>query len=386
MDGSSKISKREFLKASLCGVCGVALGSVDAFAGGVLKMDAARPLPPEKLWKWSKEAYHYIQTPKGMRCLICPNECDITPEEPSDCRTRISVDNKLYTIAYGNPCAVHVDPIEKKPLYHFLPSSSAFSIATAGCNLACLNCQNWSISQADPRDTRNYDLMPKAVVEECKKNGCKSIAYTYSDPVAFYEYAYDTAAIAREHGIKNVVVTAGYINEKPLKQFCEVIDAANVDLKSFSEEIYMMLNAGKLEPVLNTLKTMKDAGVWLEITNLVVPSWTDDFDMIEEMCRWLYQNGFEGYPLHFSRFTPQYKLTNLPSTPESTLNKARDIALNQGLKFVYIGNVPGTEAVNTYCPGCDKILIERRGFSIIQNNINDNKCKSCGEVIPGVWK
>lgn len=386
---NGKMTKREFLRYSICGTCGVALGlSVwrSVARDLILPSGPSIPVADDKPWKWSKEASFYIQTPRGLKCLICPNECDITPDDPGDCRNREAYQNKLYSIAYGNPCAVHIDPIEKKPLYHFLPASLSFSIATAGCNLKCLNCQNWSISQASPRDTRNYDLMPPQVVEECIAGKCASIAYTYSEPITFYEYMYDSAVLARETGIKNVMVTAGFINEKPLRQLCQVIDAANVDLKSFSEEVYMMLNAGKLQPVLNTLKIMKEEGVWLEITNLVVPTWTDDMDMIRKMCGWLVDNGFQDTPLHFSRFHPQYQLTNLPPTPQSTLILARTIAMDEGMKFVYIGNVPGDASSNTYCPSCKRMLIERRGFSITRNDISGSRCTYCNQVIAGVWE
>lgn len=377
-----KISKREFIKKSLLaagGICGA--GCMKLFATG----NQGRIISTEELWKWSKEALFYEVTPRGVKCLICPNECTLKLNELSDCRNRINKNDKLYTIAYGNPCAVHIDPIEKKPLLHFLPASKAFSIATAGCNLACLNCQNWTISQSSPTETDNYDLMPADLVANCIKSNCESIAYTYSEPITFFEYTYDSAKIAASKGIKNVLVSAGYINEEPLRYFLKYIDAANVDLKSFSESIYLKLNAGKLEPILNTLKIIKEAGVWLEITNLIVPGWTDDFGMIKEMCEWLRANELQDYPLHFSRFHPMYKLTQLPSTPVSTLEKAREIALAAGIKFVYIGNVPGKDYANTYCPKCKKLLVERMGYQITQNHITGGKCKYCSEIIPGVW-
>jgi pyruvate formate lyase activating enzyme len=280
---------------------------------------------------------------------------------------------------------VHIDPIEKKPLFHFLPGTRAFSIAVAGCNLRCLNCQNWQISQVSPKETENADLMPPAVVEECVRTQCESIAYTYSEPVTFYEYAFDTAKIAREKRIKNVWKSSGYINEKPLRMLSKVLDAANIDLKSFEDSIYTRLSSVRLEPILTTLKVLKEEGVWLEITNLVIPSWTDNLEMIRKMCDWLCSNGFSDCPLHFSRFIPLYKLTQLPTTPVSTLEQAREIALKAGMKYVYIGNVPGHEAENTYCHRCGKIIIERRGFSILSNDIVNKKCKFCGEKIPGVW-
>jgi len=374
------LSKREFIKLSLAGAGSLALA-------GNLSAKALTTMVPddEKPWKWSKEAIYYINTPKGLKCKLCPQACEIKEGKTGDCKTRQNFNGKLYTIVYGNPCAVHIDPIEKKPLHHFLPQSLAYSIATAGCNLSCLNCQNYTISQVGPHDTRNYDLMPEKVVEEAVKYKTRSIAYTYSEPVVFYEYVYDTAKIARLKGIKNVFISAGYINEQPLREICKYLDAANINLKSFKDEIYEMLNAGTLQPVLDTLKIMKEEGVWLEITNLVVPSWTDDMDMIKKMVDWLYDNGFKDTPLHFSRFHPDYKLTNLPSTPVDVLKQAYEIALNAGLNYVYIGNVPGSEGQNTYCPNCKKLLIERNGFQVLQNNIKKSKCAFCGTPIAGVW-
>lgn len=400
MPGNGNISKREFLRYSLLGGCSLCLGGMAARvfghgmeegAGrsfgskGMPDLTPGTVVPQDVPWKWSKPAIYFIDTPKGIKCKLCPQKCELAPGETGDCRTNVNYGGKLYSISYGNPCAVHVDPIEKKPLYHFLPSSLSFSIATAGCNLACLNCQNWEISQSSPRDTRNYDLMPEKVVEEAKKAKCRSIAYTYSDPVAFYEYTLDTSILARQQGIKNVIVSAGYINPEPLHRWCKYIDAANIDLKSFSDEIYEMLNAGTLQPVLDTLMTLKEEGIWLEITNLVVPTWTDNMDMIKKMCDWLAGNGFASSPLHFSRFQPQHKLAHLPATPVSTLEKARQVALNAGLNYVYIGNVPNNAGENTYCPGCKKLLIERKGFFIAQNNLAGTSCKFCQTKIEGVW-
>ncbi|MCD4734989.1 MAG: AmmeMemoRadiSam system radical SAM enzyme, partial [Bacteroidales bacterium] len=212
-----------------------------------------------------------------------------------------------------------------------------------------------------------------------------SISYTYSDPVAFYEYTFDTAKLAQAEGIRNILVSAGYIHEKPLRNICPYIDAANIDLKSFSNEIYEMLNAGTLEPVLNTLKILKEENVWLEITNLIVPQWSDDMNMIREMCKWLSDNGFSETPIHFSRFYPQYKLTNLMATPVKMLEKAREIALEEDIHYVYIGNVPGNSAENTICPSCSKIVIERKGFKVNNFLIKEGHCKNCGHNISGVW-
>jgi len=383
---SKKLSKRQFIKYSVLGAGGFifGIGSGKAIASSI--HNGSFNTNNSEIWKWSKEALYYVQTPRGPKCQLCPNECNIKEGDPGDCRTRVTENGKLYSIAYGNPCSANIDPIEKKPLFHFLPQSRVFSVATAGCNLACLNCQNWQISQKSPKETRNYELMPPDLVASAKKNNCDSIAYTYSEPIVFYEYMYDTAQIAKEQGIKNVMITAGYIKEKPLRNLCKYIDAANVDLKSFSNETYMRLNAGDLDTVLKTLKILKEEGVWLEITNLIVPDWTDDLDMIEEMCNWLYENGFADNPLHFSRFTPLYKLKHLPPTPASTLNKAREIAFSAGLKYVYIGNAPGNEGEDTYCPNCNKNIINRRGFYILQMHVTNNQCDYCGEEISGVWE
>jgi len=369
------MNTREFLKQGLAATGAIACSPMISFAGET----------SEKLWKWSKEGLYWSETPRGPKCLICPNECIIKEGEAGVCHNRVNSGGKIYSIAYGNPCSVNIDPVEKKPLNHFLPGSRAFSIATAGCNLACMNCQNWTISQASPKDTRNYDLMPDQLIAQTIASNCKSIAYTYSEPISYYEYTLDSAKLARQEGIKNILVTAGYINEEPLRNFCKYIDAANVDLKSFSNEIYIKLSAGALQPVLNTLKIMAELGVWLEITNLIIPGWTDNTDMIKRMCNWLAENGLSNYPLHFSRFHPEYKLTQLSSTPIGILTQARDIALAAGIKYVYIGNVPGLDAQNTYCPKCRELVVERKGYSILQKNIEKGACKKCGEKIHGVW-
>lgn len=373
---NQEMNKREFLKQGLAATSAITCSPFMSLAGE----------PDEKLWKWSKEGLYWSATPRGSKCLICPNECIIKEGEAGLCHNRINHNGVLYSIAYGNPCAVNIDPIEKKPFNHFLPGSRAYSIGTAGCNLACMNCQNWTISQTSPKETRNYDLMPDKLIEQTIANNCQSVAYTYSEPISFYEYTFDSAKLAREQGIKNVLVTAGYINEEPLRNLCKYIDAARVDLKSFSNDIYMKLSAGSLQPVLNTLKILAEQGVWLEIINLIVPEWTDDPEMIKRMCNWLAKNGLANYPLHFDRFHPEYKLTQLSATPIAILVKAREIAIAEGIKYVYIGNVPGLDAQNTWCPKCHDLVIERRGFSVLQRNLIKGCCTKCGEKIPGVWE
>jgi pyruvate formate lyase activating enzyme len=323
--------------------------------------------------------------PQGMRCELCPNGCVIKPNDLGLCRTRKNYNGKLYTIAYGNPCTFNNDPIEKKPLFHFMPTSKAFSIATAGCTFACLNCQNWEISQIGPQNSKNFDMMPARVVENALFEKAQSVAYTYSEPTAFHEYVYDTAKLAKAKGLKNLLISNGSINEKPLRNLCKVIDAANINLKSFDNNIYMKLNGGMLQPILNSLRIIKEEGVWLEITNLIVPTWTDNMDMFKRMSDWLVTNGFRDNPLHVLRFTPLHKLQHLPFTSVAVLEKARNIAMNAGMKYVYIGNVPGHPGENTICPKCKKVLIERQGFTVSINNLKNGTCKFCKEKIAGVW-
>jgi pyruvate formate lyase activating enzyme len=368
--------KREFIKK--CALLSAGIVSLPVVrASGTAEDDVQNVL--------KKEAMFQEETARGIMCRICPNECVLKEGELSKCNNRRVYKSKLYTLAYGDPCSVAVDPVEKKPLYHFLPGSRAFSIATAGCNLVCLNCQNWTISQTSPDKTRNYDLKPENVIVECKSRGCESIAYTYSEPVTFYEYVYDTAILARKAGIRNIVKSNGYINPEPLKKLCSVIDAANIDLKAFSDSTYLKLTGGKLQPVLDSLKVYKDMGVWLEITNLIVPTWTDNQEDIRKMCKWLASNGFNNTPIHFSRFYPIYKLEQLPPTPVDVLNKAAQAAKEEGMLFVYTGNAPGSEISDTECPNCRNKLLIRQGYRIAGNNIKDGKCNKCGKPIEGIW-
>jgi pyruvate formate lyase activating enzyme len=321
---------------------------------------------------------------KTVQCELCPNGCVLENGQHSRCRARMNRDGKLYSIVYGKPCAVHVDPIEKKPFFHFLPGTTAFSIATAGCVLSCKFCQNWQISQAKPEDTDTYDLPPDKVVKAATRYGSKSITYTYTEPTVFYEYMYDTAILAKESGIRNTMHSCGYINEKPLRKLSRYLNAADVDLKSFTEDFYNRICSGSLKPVLHSLVVLKEEGVWLEVTNLVIPTLNDNMKTIGEMSRWMLKNLGADVPLHFSRFFPNYKLNNLPPTPVETLTDARKTAMDAGLKFVYIGNVRH-EAESTFCPHCKKLLIERIGFFVKQNNISNGKCRFCGTPIPGVW-
>lgn len=321
----------------------------------------------------------------AIRCELCPKECVLGPWQRGDCRVRISDGEKLVTLVYGKPCAVNVDPVEKKPMFHFLPGSGAFSIATAGCNLHCKYCQNWDISQSNAEDTNNADLAPRRVVELAVRQRCASIAYTYSEPIIFYEYVYDTAKLARQRKIRNIMVTAGFINEKPLRELCPLIDGANVDLKGFTEDFYRDICFGRLDTVKRTLQIMMEEGVFVEITNLVVPTLNDNMDDIRRMCAWIAAELGPGVPLHFSRFHPTYQLKGLHPTPVTTLERAAEVAADEGLHYVYVGNVPGSEYESTRCPACSRKLIGRIGYSVTELNLDDGRCTFCGEAVPGVW-
>ncbi len=319
-----------------------------------------------------------------VQCELCPNECLLENGQHSRCRTRMNKEGTLYSLVYGKPCAVHVDPIEKKPFFHFLPGTTAFSIATAGCVLSCKFCQNWQISQAKPEETDTYDLPPDKVVSEAISYKCKTVTYTYTEPTVFYEYMFDTSVAARKHKIRNTMHSCGYMKEKPLRKLSGYLDAADIDLKAFTEDFYARVCGGSLKPVLNSLVVLKEQGVWLEITNLVIPTLNDNMKNIGEMCRWILRNLGADVPLHLSRFFPNYKLANLPPTPVETLTDARKTAMDTGLKFVYIGNIRH-EGENTFCPHCRKLLIERIGYFVKQNNVANGRCKFCGTSIPGVW-
>jgi pyruvate formate lyase activating enzyme len=251
--------------------------------------------------------------------------------------------------------------------------------------LHCKYCQNWEISQRTPEETENYDLPPDKVVAAALLTGCQSIAYTYSDPVVFYEYTLDSSKLARSHNLRNILVTAGYINQEPLKELCLFTDAANVDLKGISDDYYRRMSEGTLQPVQEAILTMKKMGVWVEITNLIVPTWNDKPEDIQRLCRWIKDNCGPDTPIHFSRFWPMHKLANLPPTPESTMTRAWDIAKKTGLHYVYVGNIPGHLGNNTYCPQCGDLLIKRQGYLILQFNLDDGHCRKCQAKIPGIW-
>ena len=286
------------------------------------------------------ECRYYTKLDGGVVvCELCPHHCRMADGKAGRCRSRRNVGGKLVSDVYGYPCAIAIDPVEKKPLYHFHPGTTCLSLACTGCNFSCLNCQNHDISQVGPHDVRSYKLTPEDVVELCLEHHCPGIAYTYTEPLTYLEYVADTAKLAHEKGLWNILVTAGYVCSGPLADLLPYLDAANVDLKSFDDKIYRRVSGGRLQVVLDTITAMRDARVWLEITNLLIPGINDDMDMVRRMCKWLVANGLKDAPLHFSRFFPQYRMADLPPTPIKTLQKARDVAHEEGISNVYLGNV-----------------------------------------------
>ncbi|MCS7254078.1 MAG: AmmeMemoRadiSam system radical SAM enzyme [Armatimonadota bacterium] len=366
-------SRRKFLKRTL--IC--CIGSLCAFghrsdASGVVSLIRAR--------------FYRLLSDGRVVCELCPRMCIVSEGERGFCGARENRNGVYYTLVYGRVCAKLVDPIEKLPLYHVLPGIKTFGIATACCNLTCKYCQSWQISQARPEDTQSVYMRPSDVVEEAKALGCRAIAYTYTEPVNFIEYAIDCAKEARRAGLLNICHTAAYINPEPMRELCQYMDAINIDLKAFSESFYRDVCGGQLKPVLEAIKiVVNETNAWLELTYLVVPSLNDNERSVKEMCDWLKQNVGTDVPLHFTRFFPIYKLRNLPATPAKTIDALRRVAFQSGLRYVYVGNVPGHGGESTYCPRCGSLLIQRVNYVIRSNRMRKGRCPDCGMPIPGIW-
>lgn len=334
-----------------------------------------------------KEALLYEKLEnKLVHCYLCSHHCKIANQKFGFCGVRQNLEGTLYTQAYGRPCALHVDPIEKKPLYHFLPGSFSFSVATVGCNFRCSFCQNWEISQSSFRDGADLDdreFLPQAIVNEALKNKCKSISYTYTEPTIFFEYALDVAKLAKEKGLYNNFVTNGYMSPEAIQVIKPYLGAANVDLKFFSESAYKKICGGSLEPVLNSIRLMRKFNIWVEITTLVVPGENDAGEQLTGIAQFI-ASVDKNIPWHISRFHPDYRFLNYPATPEATLKQAQDTGYKYGLKYIYVGNVYGW-GNDTYCPGCKKLLVKREIFDVLEYNIKKDRCSYCNTAIPGVF-
>jgi len=321
-------------------------------------------------------------------CRLCPHKCLLNPNQSGICNVRKNLNGQLYSLVYGKIIAAHIDPIEKKPFYHFLPNQLTLSIACAGCNLSCNYCQNWEIAHPDKPESLSFIKTPaKEIVKQALDAKVKIIAFTYTEPTVWYEYMYDVAKLAKKNGLKNVIVSNGYISQKPLDQLLPLIDGVKIDLKSFNKKTYLKLCKAKLAPVLATLKTIKKTKTWLEIVSLIVPGWTDSKTEIKKMANWIIKNLGDQAPLHLLGFYPAYKMLNVSPTDKNTLIKIRKICLDAGLKYVYTGNINYPEGNNTYCPKNGKLLIQRQGFSVIKNLVGKTgKAKGCSVKIPGVWQ
>ncbi len=321
-----------------------------------------------------------------LRCTLCPRYCEVGEGQHGFCYIRQNIEGKLYSLGYGRPSGFAIDPIEKKPLNHFLPGSKILSFGTAGCNLGCKFCQNWSISKARLDDLNALECSPEDVVRLARKYHAPSIAFTYNDPVIFGEYVIDIADIARDQGVKTVMVTAGYIDKKAREDVFAKIDAANVDLKSFSESFYYKLTSSHLADVLDTLRWLRhETSIWFEITTLLIPGENDSEREIGAMCDWVVENLGTDVPIHFTAFHPDFKMRKKSPTPVITLLQARDIGLHAGIKYCYVGNVINIEGQTTFCPTCSTPLIERDWHDVLKNRMEKNRCPNCKTIIAGVF-
>lgn len=378
---SPPLTKRGFLKFCGASFCLFSLGHLFGFP------ETSRGQIVKKGFVKTKLSPYFTSLEgEEVQCELCPARCRVSKGKRGLCRVRENRKGKYYSLVYGNPCAVHLDPIEKKPFFHVLPSTSSFSIATVGCNFQCKFCQNWEISQASPEEVYNLDFPPELVVKKAKEMKARSVAYTYVEPTIFYEYMWDTGQLAKKAGLLNVYHSNGFINPDPLRNLCKILDAANIDLKGFTESFYQELCSGELAPVLQSMKILKQEKVHLEITNLVIPTKNDEISRVKEMCLWIKNELGPDTPIHFSRFYPLYKLKGLHPTPVSTLDKVRAVALSSGLEYVYIGNIPGHEGENTFCPRCKQLIIKRTGFMVGEVRVKGGRCGNCGKPIPGIWE
>ncbi len=363
----------------------VAAAAASLLAGVPRLASAQRPRPPDQQFE-GREASWYRKLPDyRVECQLCPRACQVADQERGGCGVRENRGGVYYTLVHSLPCTVHLDPIEKKPFFHVLPGARALSWATAGCNVECKFCQNWEISQFRPEQVVSTWLPPEELAHRARAAGAPLLAATYSEPVVFWEFVRDAALAARPLGVRTTVVSNGYIAETPLKEVLPHLAAVKVDLKSFRDSFYRQIVRGELKPVLRALEVIRAGGVWLEIVVLLIPTLNDSEPEIRDLARWVRANLGAEVPVHFTRFHPTYRLTNLPPTPVATLERAHAAARAEGLEFVYLGNLPGHPAENTLCPACGELLIQRVGFAVRNNRLRRGACPSCSRPIPGLW-
>ncbi len=329
--------------------------------------------------------HHLGDKAATIKCLLCAQNCILQNGERGKCRSRLHVNGELRSLVYGRPMATQVDPIEKKPFYHFLPGSEAFSLATSGCPLRCKFCQNWQLSQASPEDYSTPYTPPAQIVKAAVSQSAPVLAFTYNEPTVFMEYMVDIARAARKQNRRNVMISCGFMNPEPLAEMCEVLDAIKIDLKGFDESFYRTVCSAQLQPVLRSIRQVAKSGVHLEIVNLVVPTLNDSEKMLGALAKWVMGELGPDVPIHFTAFHPDYQLLNLPPTPIATLERARDLALREGIHYPFVGNIPDHPGNHTYCPACGKIVIRRKGYFILEVNLQKGRCKFCGKEIAGVW-
>jgi len=372
-------TRREFLQTLGAGACAAcAAGIAGRFASAQADDRRAQTAVHDALW--------FDRLPdKAVRCTLCPRECVVADVERGYCGVRENRGGDYKTLVYGNLCTINIDPIEKKPLFHYLPGTQALSVATAGCNMECKFCQNWEISQFRPEQVRSLLVPPENLVQTAAARGIPTIAYTYSEPVVFYEYMHDTAAAGRASGVGSVMISNGYIREEAIRQLCKQLTAVKVDLKAFTEKFYEDQCAAQLAPVKKALEVLADVGIHTEVVVLLVPALNDSPAEVGEMAKWLVKALGPDVPVHFSRFHPTYRMKNLPPTPVETIDRARKVAMDAGLRYVYVGNVPFHEGESTYCASCGKPAIRRVGYRVDASGMKDGACAACGAKIPGVW-
>ncbi len=380
MNNRKAWSKRDFMRFGAGGLC--MLGAAGMVGAGryASAQNAQRGLIGARRSPWFSPLEN-----EALRCELCPRHCRLEPGRRGPCRVRENRGGEGYSLVYGNPALLQMDPVERKPFFHVVPGSRALSVSTAGCNIECKFCEVWDMALVAPEEVHAYDVPPEEVVRQALDAGASGISYAFGEPVIYYEYVDAIATRAKEAGLLNLMHTNGYIASDPLEALCDRLDAVNIDLKCFDPDFYREVCGGEIEPVLATLKQLRAAGVHIEITNIVIPSLNDDVDLIRRMCQWIVTELGPDVPIHFGRFYPLYKLSNLPPTPVRTLDRIRDAAREEGLRFVYVSRVTGHEGEQTYCPDCGETAIRRLGFVVEEVALEDGRCAHCGTEIPGRW-
>jgi len=404
MNQRTSISRRKFISIAaglgpaVCGLC----GGIFAAADRLSIQDIVKTAPRARYWTSTVSAgdncvaCHTAGQGLGssphtgkeaiVKCLLCAQGCTIESGKRGKCRARMNVKGELRSLVYGRPIAIQVDPIEKKPFYHFMPGAAAFSLATAGCPMRCKFCQNWQLSQSAPEDHPAHYTAPEEIVETAVARSAPIVAFTYNEPTVFTEYLVDISRMGRKRQLRHVMISCGFMNPEPLAEMCEVLDAIKIDLKGFDEAFYRNVCGAELKPVLRSIRQIAKSGRHVELVNLVVPTLNDSDKMMRGLADWIVSEVGPDVPVHFTRFHPDYQLLNLPPTPVATLERARDIALSAGIHYAFVGNVPGHPGNHTFCPACKKAVIRRDGFFVTELHLKNGSCEFCGRTIAGVWK